>query len=143
MIVEVRVARSDDEREAALALRRRVFVEEQGVSEAEEMDGRDADATQLVAVTEAGLVGTCRLLAEAGAVRLGRLAVAPEARRRGVANAILEAAEDEARRRGARRVVLHAQTHADELYRRRGYVVSGDRFMEAGIEHLPMERELA
>jgi predicted GNAT family N-acyltransferase len=120
-----------------------VFVEEQGVPEAEEVDGRDPDAMHLVALTEAGLVGTCRLLTEEDAVRLGRLAVAPEVRRRGVASAILEAAEDEARRRGARRVVLNAQTQADELYRRHGYVVSGDRFLEAGIEHLPMERDLA
>jgi ElaA protein len=141
--LEVRLARDEAEREAALALRRRVFVEEQGVPEAEEVDGRDPDAMHLVALTEAGLVGTCRLLTEEDAVRLGRLAVAPEVRRRGVASAILEAAEDEARRRGARRVVLNAQTQADELYRRHGYVVSGDRFLEAGIEHLPMERDLA
>jgi hypothetical protein len=83
--VLVRRTATPREVEAALALRRAVFCDEQGVPLADELDGRDGEATHLVALDGATVVGTCRLLSEQGAtVRLGRLAVAAEARRRGI-----------------------------------------------------------
>jgi predicted GNAT family N-acyltransferase len=38
--------------------------------------------------------------------------------------------------------VLHAQTYAQELYERAGYVTRGRVFVEAGIEHIAMELQL-
>jgi hypothetical protein len=43
-VIEVRAARDEAEVEAALALREDVFCGEQGVSLADERDGRDAEA---------------------------------------------------------------------------------------------------
>ncbi|MGI8726583.1 MAG: GNAT family N-acetyltransferase, partial [Solirubrobacterales bacterium] len=68
------------ERERAFELRRTVFCGEQGVSEEAEFDGRDEDATQIVAVDGGEVVGTCRLLFEPPDCRLGRMAVAEQAR---------------------------------------------------------------
>ena len=135
----------DAELDAAIALRRRVFCGEQGVSEAEELDGRDAEADHLVALGEDGtVVGTCRLLAEdAATLRLGRMAVAPEARGRGVAQELLHAAHAHARERGMRRMTLHAQLTARSVYARAGYAEHGEHFLDAGIEHVTMERDLA
>lgn len=134
------------ERDAALALRHRVFCEEQGVPEQEERDGRDEDGLHLVAIdADAGqrVIGTCRLLFVGGTVQFSRLAVEEEARRHGVAGALLSAAEDEARAAGVKRMVLHAQTYAQELYRGAGWEARGARFVEAGIEHVAMEKALA
>jgi predicted GNAT family N-acyltransferase len=63
-------------------------------------------------------------------------------RRRGIATALLEAAESEATEAGARRMVLHAQTYARDLYEHAGYRARGSLFREAGIEHVAMEKEL-
>jgi predicted GNAT family N-acyltransferase len=41
-----------------------------------------------------------------------------------------------------RRVVLNAQTHAVPFYTRLGFAVAGATFMEAGIPHVTMAREL-
>jgi ribosomal-protein-alanine N-acetyltransferase len=73
---------------------------------------------------------------------LMNVAVDPKLRRRGIATALLEAADAETRAAGGRRLVLHAQTYARSLYERAGYVPRGHAFREAGIEHIAMEKEL-
>lgn len=141
-MTEVREARDEAELRAAVALRHAVFVEEQGVPERDELDGRDAGAIHLVAVEDGAVVATCRLLREGDIVKLSRLAVARDARRRGLALRLLAAAEVRARERGARRIALAAQTYALGLYQRAGYAPRGARFLESGIEHLAMDKAL-
>jgi predicted GNAT family N-acyltransferase len=141
--LQVRPARTDRELQSALDLRRRVFCGEQGVSPEADQDGRDLEATHLVALDDGRVVGTCRLLFRGRTARLGRLAVEPGARRRGVAAAILRAATDAARRAEADRIELHAQTYALELYEREGYAGHGSEFVEEGIPHLAMRKSLA
>ena len=139
----MRQACSAEEIERALELRRKVFCGEQGVSPAADRDGRDADAIHLVAVSGDAVVGTCRLLVDDGAVRLGRNAVEAGQRGRGIGTALLAAAEEAALAAGARRIRLHAQTAARSLYARAGYVPQGRPFLEQGIEHVTMEKRLA
>jgi predicted GNAT family N-acyltransferase len=140
---EVRRARDQGELEAALKLRHDVFCVEQGVPEHEELDGRDHEGIHLVAVEDGEVVATCRVLMVGTTTQFSRLAVRRFARRRGIATALLEAADVETRAAGGRRLVLHAQTYAQPLYERAGYVARGRPFREAGIEHIAMEKELA
>jgi predicted GNAT family N-acyltransferase len=139
---EVRRVRDEREMKAALKLRHDVFCVEQGVPEREEVDGRDPDGIHLAAVAGGRLLGTCRLLLIGRTVQFSRLAVDPSVRRRGIATALLEAAESEATAGGARRLVLHAQTYARALYEHSGYRARGGLFREAGIEHVAMEKDL-
>jgi predicted GNAT family N-acyltransferase len=141
--VEVRQARSEDEVGEALALRSRVFCDEQGVSFEADQDGRDPEATHIVAVDGGTVIGTCRLLFRGPVARLGRLAV--EARRRGdgIAAAILKEADRVAADAGAETIALHAQTYAQSLYESAGYEEHGPTFVEEGIEHVAMEKRLA
>ncbi len=143
-LVTVRPAGGPGEIAAALELRRAVFVEEQGVEIAEDLDGRDDEALHLVAVDDdQTVIGTCRLLADGQRIKLGRMAVAPGARRRGIAAALLGAADAHAVALGGRRIVLAAQTYATGLYERAGYAPRGDVFLDAGIEHRWMEKRVA
>jgi predicted GNAT family N-acyltransferase len=139
---EVRRVAGEEEMLAALELRHDVFCVEQGVPEREELDGRDHEGIHLVAVGDGQLLGTCRLLMVGTTAQFSRLAVRASVRRRGIATALLEAADEEARAAGARRLVLHAQTYARELYERAGYRPRGRVFREAGIEHVAMEKQL-
>jgi predicted GNAT family N-acyltransferase len=142
-VTEVRPARTPPELWAALALRRAVFVDEQGVPLDEELDGRDDEAFHLVAVEPDGaVVGTCRLLRDAATVTLGRMAVAPPARGRGLAGELLAEAEREAREAGATHMRLAAQVDAVGLYDRAGYEPVGERFLDAGLEHQTMQKRL-
>ncbi|MGY4736951.1 GNAT family N-acetyltransferase [Streptomyces sp. ATMOS53] len=149
----VRVAEDLADREACFAVRKEVFVGEQGVPEDLEYDAHDAGAVHVLAVREDGLpLGTGRLLyGEAAAARtggdpsvgsLGRLAVTREARGLGVGVALVRAVEEAARARGPMAVDLHAQTHALGFYERLGYVAYGPEDLEAGIAHRSMRRSL-
>ncbi|MFF1548650.1 GNAT family N-acetyltransferase [Streptomyces sp. NPDC058291] len=150
---EVRVAEDLADREACFAVRKEVFVGEQGVPEELEYDEHDADAVHVLAVGEDGRpLGAGRLLyGEAAAARtggdlsvgsLGRLAVTREARGLGVGAALVRAVEDAARARGLRAVDLHAQTQALRFYERLGYTAYGPEDLEAGIPHRSMRRSL-
>jgi predicted GNAT family N-acyltransferase len=140
--IEIRRHNGDEEMAQLLRLRHDVFCGEQGVPEREELDGRDGEAVHLVAVEDGRVLATCRLLFVGATVQFSRLAVARDARRRQIATRLLALADDETRAGGARRLVLHAQTYARSLYDAAGYEPRGRVFMEAGIEHVAMEKVL-
>jgi predicted GNAT family N-acyltransferase len=142
--VEIRRADGRAELDALLDLRHRVFCVEQGVPKHEEIDGRDGDAIHLIALRpeDGRVLGTCRLLVADRTVQLSRLAVEPDARRQGIATALLREADREAAAAHAKRIVLHAQTYAQRLYAADGYESRGRTFVEAGIEHVAMEKRL-
>jgi predicted GNAT family N-acyltransferase len=141
-VIEVRRARDESEVAAALALREDVFCGEQGVSLADERDGRDREAVHLVVVEDGAVLGTCRLLVDATTIKLGRMAVAPRARGRGLARALLDEADAQARALGGERIALAAQVAAQGVYERAGYGRYGEVFLDAGIEHVMMAKEL-
>ncbi|MFC9112457.1 MULTISPECIES: GNAT family N-acetyltransferase [Streptomyces] len=151
--VTVRVAKDPADREACFAVRKEVFVAEQGVPEDIEYDAHDADAVHVLAVADDGTpLGTGRLLhGPAAAAKtagdpsvgsLGRLAVLRRARRLGVGAALVRAVEQAARDRGLTAVDLHAQTHALGFYERLGYEAYGPEFPDAGMPHRAMRRAL-
>ncbi|MEU3336054.1 GNAT family N-acetyltransferase [Streptomyces sp. NPDC002144] len=150
---DVRIAVDPADLEACFAVRKEVFVGEQGVPEDIEYDAYDAVALHVLAVRDDGVpLGTGRLLhGEAAAAKvdgdlsvgsLGRLAVTREARGLGVGVALVRAIEDAARARGLTAVDLHAQTHALGFYERLGYAAYGPEYPEAGIPHRAMRRTL-
>jgi ElaA protein len=123
-------------------LRERVFSGEQGVSIAADRDGRDGESTHLVAIEDDRVIGTCRLLFRGQVARLGRLAVDPDHRGRGIAGKLLALADRVAEDQGARSISLHAQTYARRLYLDAGYEERGPEFVEEGIEHVAMGKRL-
>lgn len=139
----MRQARTQEEIDAALRLRYAVFCEEQGVALEAEQDGKDPQATHLVVIEHGRLIGTCRLLIEAGVARLGRMVVSSERRGAGVGSALLAEADSVALDAGARAVRLNAQVPARAVYDRAGYAAEGSVFMEEGIEHVTMEKRLS
>ena len=123
------------------AIRIAVFVEEQGVPEDLEWDGLDGSSQHVLAVASGGTpIGTGRLLPDA---HIGRMAVLKEWRGKGVGRALLDTLLVLANKSGYKEVRLHAQTHALDFYRKRGFTAQGEEFMEAGIPHFLMTRATA
>ncbi len=141
--MEVRPARDRGEVEQALALREQVFCVEQGVELAADRDGLDDQAIQIVAVEAGRVIGTCRVLVDDGVGRLGRMVVEADSRGEGLGREILAAAERAARAAGARLMRLHAQRYVEHLYAATGYTPYGEPFVEEGIPHVSMEKQLA
>jgi predicted GNAT family N-acyltransferase len=142
-VIEVRRARGQGEIDAALELRYRVFCEEQGVTLEADRDGLDDEALHLVALDGQALIGTCRLVFESDYAKLGRMAVDPSARRRGVGARMVAAAEHEARAEGAPRVRADAQVRVQSLYEKAGYTAVSEVFLDEGLPHITMEKPLA
>ncbi|MDS1269373.1 GNAT family N-acetyltransferase [Lipingzhangella sp. LS1_29] len=142
----VTMVRNRREHAMAFAIRGAVFVAEQGVPvELEWDDADDADTTrQMLAWHATQPVGVGRIVLgpSAGAARIGRLAVLPSARGRGVGAALVRGLEDLARERGFGMVELHAQVQALGFYERLGYAVDGPEFDDAGIPHRRMWQRL-
>jgi ElaA protein len=139
----IRWARDAEELQGALAVRERVFVEEQGVPIEEELDGHDAEALHLVALgPERQVVATLRLLFDGETVKVGRVAVERDWRRRGIAARMLDIALEEARTRRCLRARLASQLDVVSLYEGAGFTVQSEVFEEAGIPHVWMGLEL-
>jgi predicted GNAT family N-acyltransferase len=123
------------------AIREVVFVQEQQVPAEMERDALDPQCVHVIARSADGMaIGTGRLTPDH---RIGRMAVLRDWRGKGVGDAMLLALIDQARERGWREVALNAQASAITFYARHGFLPHGERFMEAGIEHLAMRRLLA
>ncbi|EEW26882.1 GNAT family N-acetyltransferase [Rhodobacter ferrooxidans] len=121
------------------ALRRVVFIEEQGVSEADEVDDLDGQAVHLLAWLEGRPVGSARLLVQGAVGKIGRVCVLADQRGTGLGAALMRAAVQEfGAMPGVAKVKLGAQTHALGFYEKLGFVAQGPVFDDAGIPHREM-----
>ena len=128
---------------ACLELRRIVFIDEQGVSEADERDGRDDEALHVLASKGGQALGCARILISGEVAKIGRVCVLQEARGTGLGAAIINACLDVARAQaGVTRAKLGAQTHALSFYEKLGFAAFGPVYDDAGIPHRDMERAL-
>ena len=125
--------------EAAVALRRRVFTEEQQVPEELEWDDTDAHAVHYLAWDDREeAIATARLYeAETGCGGIGRMAVAASARGGDVGTRLLKQMLEDGLAHYDR-FTLSAQEAAVDFYRRLGFYVVSDRYMDAGIPHRRM-----
>ena len=125
---------------ACRALRREVFIEEQGVSEADEVDTLDPEALHLLATRSGVALGTARLLVRGDTLKIGRVCVLQAYRGEGVGAELMRAALDVGRsREGLTRAFLGAQTTALSFYLRLGFQPIGEVYEEAGLLHQDME----
>ena len=140
--MSVKIAVTEDLR-TCQALRRTVFIEEQNVPEADEVDGRDAGAVHLLATVDGRAVGTARLLVSGDSGKIGRVCVLAEMRGKGIGARLIEAAVREfAANPAIGKVKLSAQISALPFYERLGFTAEGEDYLDAGIVHRDMFRML-
>lgn len=128
---------------ACLAVRRRVFIEEQGVEPSLEVDGLDADCRHWIAEAGGQALATARARIAEGRAKIQRVAVLPEARGTGLGAALMRAILEElAADPALSEAWLESQTQAIPFYEPLGFVAEGEEFMDAGIPHRRMRRPL-
>ncbi|MES2665188.1 MAG: GNAT family N-acetyltransferase [Pseudomonadota bacterium] len=121
-------------------LRRTVFIEEQGVSEDQEVDDKDEDAIHLLATVDGVPMGSARLLTQGDTGKIGRVCVLANVRGTGLGAALIRAAVDQFRQMpGVAVVKLGSQSHALGFYERLGFTAFGDEYLDAGIAHRDMK----
>lgn len=120
-------------------LRRIVFIDEQGVSEAEELDDLDESSVHFLATLGDTPIGTARMRITGETAKIGRVCVVQSHRGSGLGAALIRAAVDAARTTpGVRYAKLGAQVHALGFYEKLGFVAHGPVYDDAGIDHRDM-----
>lgn len=120
-------------------IREQVFIIEQHVPVELEWDGLDDDAVQLLVTDNEQPVATSRMLHDG---HIGRMAVMPEHRYKGIGSQMLLKLIDIAKQLGLGRVFLSAQVEAIDFYRKYGFTVDSETYMDAGIPHKDMSLNL-
>ena len=134
----VRVACWAQDISALKKIREIVFVMEQKVPVELEWDDKDETAIHVLAVSSSGEeIGTGRLLPNG---QVGRMAVLSNWRNSGVGSKILSQLLIIAKNKEITPLFLNAQVSAIAFYKRHGFQVIGNKFMEAGISHQRMEK---
>lgn len=124
----------------ATPVRRRVFIEEQGIPVELEWDAMDQTSRHLVAVVDHDdPIGTVRLTPNA---HVGRMAMLPAWRRRGIGTRLLQAVLEEAAAAGFDAVTLAAQLPVIPFYEKLRFEAYGKVFQDVGIPHRMMRRTL-
>lgn len=126
----------------AFDLRLEVFVVEQGVPLALEIDEYDASATHIVVLQDDHVVATMRLLPYADTLKIGRVAVRQALRRQGIGTRMMRRGLAYAIESGFAVVMLDAQVDSMPFYQSLGFVAEGEVFDDAGIPHRRMVLQL-
>ena len=137
-VIQIKQISSDEAKAPAFAIRMRVFVREQRVPAAIELDRDDDRAIHFLATSEGKAVGTARVVLHHGSAKIGRMAVLKSYRGKGVGKKLLRRAVATAKKLGVRTIYLHAQVPVIEFYEKLGFRCVGAVFAEAGIPHRKM-----
>ena len=125
--------------DAAFDIRRRVFMAEQGISEADEFDGLDDQAIHILAFVGDAPAGTTRLFINDGLGTIGRVAVLRENRGTGLGRELILYSMKELKSQGAHTAKLGAQVAAIGFYETLGFKVFGPEYLDADIPHRDMK----
>src|SRR5262245_1373448 len=137
MSLSVLPALTDADLALAFAIRRAVFVEEQGVAAEHERDGLDDQCQHFLArLSSLEAVAAARARTTPRGWKIERVAVAQPHRGRSVGAALVRRMQAEAP--AGLSVYVHAQESALRFWERMGFVAEGPRFFEAGIPHYRM-----
>ncbi|MDT8716921.1 GNAT family N-acetyltransferase [Clostridium sp. 19966] len=121
----------------AFYIRKKVFVEEQNVPLALEMDELDKDSYHVV-IYDDEPIGTGRIIFQNGLCFLGRISILKSYRGKGIGNILVKEMIRKAFSLGVNEVHIHAQSHAEKFYEKLGFEIYGEKFYEASIEHISM-----
>ncbi|MBT2735014.1 GNAT family N-acetyltransferase [Bacillus sp. ISL-7] len=140
--MKVKIVENQKEHEDAYSVRKIVFVEEQNVPLEEEIDAYEDEAKHFVMYDEGSTIGAGRFRFVDGYGKVERICVLNKARKTGAGKTIMNAIENYALQKDIHKLKLNAQTHAIPFYAGLGYEIVSEEFMDAGIPHKTMVKEI-
>lgn len=111
---------------AAMNLRKKVFVKEQEIPLSLELDGNDGRSMHVVAINDEKVVGTGRLTIENERGIISRIAIEKEYRSIGLGKKIILLLEQEAKDKKVKKLVLTPHKYLEEFYKSLGYLEYGN-----------------
>lgn len=127
----------------ALLLRKAVFVTEQGIALADEIDNLDDQTWHYVAYVNEVPAATARVVEEQlGEWHIQRVATNKPFRHKGLASAIMKQIIIDATAHNINSLTLGAQISACGFYETLGFITVGEPFFDAGIPHIVMTKKI-
>lgn len=140
--MKIKIVATDAEKNQAFKVRNIVFVEEQKVDPAIEMDEYDNEAIHFIGYVDGEPIAASRLRWVDNFGKLERICVKKDLRGKAYGTKMIQAMEEEILKSDYTKAKLNAQTHAEEFYSRLGYETVSDEFFDAGIPHVTMVKIL-
>ncbi len=137
--MKIEIVKWIDEYELLTMIREKVFIEEQKVTSQLEWDGMDKDAIHFLAFKDKKGVGCARAFVIQNRMQLGRMAVLREYRGEGIGSALIETAITLAKLNQLSGIYISAQCHAIDFYKKFGFEVTSDIYLDAEIPHRDMK----
>lgn len=136
--LEIRLTRDKKDYDEILNVRNVVFIREQNVPSQIEFDGLDEESTHVIVKFKDKTIGCARIRSIDGKMKLERIAVLKEYRRRGFGKRLVEYLILYCIQGNAKEIILHAQYYLKNFYEEFGFKPRGEAFAEAGIKHIEM-----
>ena len=133
---------NQEDLEKTFSIRIAVFVEEQGVAKELEIDSHEKEATHIALWKDNKIIGTARWRAVDSKAKFERICVLPEYRKFHGGKLLVEELEKLAKAAGFSQAILHGQVQAEKFYKKLGYKVTTEPYMEDGISHETFEKNL-
>ncbi|WP_174731188.1 GNAT family N-acetyltransferase [Mesobacillus harenae] len=140
--MNVKIVENNQELEEAFSVRKTVFVDEQQVPVEEEIDEFENDSTHFVLYDDKRPAGAGRFRVLDAIGKVERICVLKDQRNTGAGKAIMEKIEEYAKSEGLSALKLNAQTQAIPFYEKLGYEVVSEEFLDAGIPHKSMKKQI-
>ena len=140
--LKVEIVKWIDEDESLTMIRQKVFIEEQNVTSQLEWDGMDEEAIHFLAFKNEKAIGCARAFVIKNHMQLGRMAVLKKYRREGVGTALIEKAITTAKLNQLSAIYISAQCQAINFYKKFGFEITSDIYLDAEITHRDMKLEL-
>ena len=122
-------------------IREKVFIEEQKVTPQLEWDGMDEEAIHFLVYKDEKAIGCARAIVIENYMQLGRMAVLKEYRGAGIGSHLIEKAVITAKLNQLSSIHISAQCHAIDFYKKFGFKVTSDIYLDAEIPHRDMKLE--
>ena len=122
-------------------IREKVFIEEQKVTPQLEWDGMDEEAIHFLVYKDEKAIGCARALVIENHMQLGRMAILKEYRGEGIGSNLIEKAITTAKLNQLSLIDISAQCHAIDFYKKFGFKVISDIYLDAEIPHRDMRLE--
>ena len=134
---------SGEDLEKCITIRTIVFVEEQDVPVDEEIDGLDNEADHYLLFLRGEATATARVRYLDDIAKIERVAVLKCHRGHNLGRHLMEfIIKDIQKKPEIRTLKLGAQIHALVFYEKLGFSCYGDEYLDAGIKHRWMKREI-
>ena len=141
--LQIKLVTNKEDFEQVINIRKEVFIKGQNVPLDIEIDGLDPESEHFIAYLENEPIGCARIRTNKNYARLERIAILKKYRCNGFGTELTKFLIDYCRKQNYVEIILHSQNYVIDFYKKFGFKIKGETFLEANIEHKEMVLDIS